>query len=143
MIRIHLATPRQRATRESGVSTVEVVLLAPVIVLVLLLMVGAGLLVNARGVLDSASADAARMGSLQRDPGSAQKFASDVADDDLNGLVYCVDSDDGEPQVSSTGFGPGGLLVVTVTCSVSYLGMTSVSMTSVSVAPVDTYRQAG
>jgi Flp pilus assembly protein TadG len=140
---MHWATPGQDAVRDSGMSTVEVVLLAPVVVFALLLMVGAGLMVNAKGVLGSASSDAARMGSLQRDPTDAAKQATTVADEDLKGSVSCVDHPGGAPSVSAAtpgGFAPRGLFTVTVECKVNYLGM-SLSISSTSVSPIDAYRE--
>lgn len=132
------------AERESGMSTVEVVLLAPVVIFVLLLLAGLALMVNAKGVVGSAAADAARMGSLQRDPASAANAAIATADADLHGSVFCQDGAGGAPDMSNpapTGFAPGSVFVVTVNCTVNYFGV-NMTVTSVGVSPVDLYRQA-
>ena len=133
------------ADRESGMSTVEVVLLAPVVVFVLLLLAGLALMVNAKGVVGSAAADAARMGSLQRDPNDAKKQANATADADLNGSVFCENEPGGVPDLNHpapTGFAAGGIFVVTVNCTVNYFGV-NMTVTSVGVSPVDRYRETG
>lgn len=141
MIRPRWTPQGDDAARESGINTLEVVLMTPVIVFALLLMVGAGLVVNAKGDLGSASSDAARMGSLQRSVGAANSQAAATADDDLQGAITCTDNKNGTPDVEPSGFAAGGLFTVTVVCHVSYLGMT-VALSSTSVSPVDPYREA-
>lgn len=141
MIRLRWTPPGGRADRESGISTLEVVLLTPLIVFVLLVMVALGMMVNDKGSVESASADAARMGSLQRDWGTATAQAQGVADSDLAGSVSCEDGDGVKPRVTAAPpFAAGGLYTVTVSCTVDYFGRT-VTLTSVSVSPIDRYRE--
>ena len=57
--------------RDRGLSTVEVVILAPVMIMFILVLVAFGQLVDGRGALDGAARDAARAGSIQKDHGTA------------------------------------------------------------------------
>lgn len=135
------------ASREAGMSTLEVVLWTPIIVFVLMMLAAFGLMVDAQGVVDGAASDAARMGSLQRDPEDALLQAENVAATDT-GSLDCTDNGDGTPAVNDevggvSSFAAGQLYTVTVTCTVDVLGLYHDSVVSVSVAPVDTYREAG
>ena len=128
-------------------STLEVVLWTPLIVFVLMMLAAFGMMVDAQGVVDGAASDAARMGSLQRDPVGALTQAEMVADADTSSLD-CTDNGDGTPAVNDevggvSSFAAGQLYTVTVTCTVNVLGIYHDSVVSVSVAPVDTYREAG
>lgn len=133
------------AERESGMSTVEVVLLAPLIVIVLLFMAGLALMVNAKGVVSSAASDAARMGSLQRTPETATRAAEDTAGADLHGAVFCENGPGGAPDLNNpapTGFAPGGMFTVTVNCTVNYFGV-NMTVSAIGASPVDRYRETG
>ena len=70
---------------DRGLSTIEVVILAPVIILFVLILVAFGQLVDGRGAVDGAARDAARAGSLQRSGSAALEQATTVAQDDLAG----------------------------------------------------------
>lgn len=129
------------AARDSGMSTVEVVLLMPVVIIALMMMVELGMLANAKGVIDSASADAARMGSLQRTSAQAKTQATTVATGDLSGSVTCTNNRGGAPSVTPSGsFVAGGVYIVTVQCKVDYFGL-SMTLSSVSASPIDRYRE--
>jgi Flp pilus assembly protein TadG len=121
-------------------STVEVVMWAPLIVFVLLMLGALGLLVNAKGVVESAASDAARMGSLQRSAAGARIQAVAVADEDTKGSISCTNNPGGEPSVTSSGFAAGGLYQVVVSCSVNIFGLRETE-TATEVAPVDQYRE--
>lgn len=155
MIRMRWTAPVKSADRESGVSTVEVVLLTPLIVFVLLVMVALGMMVNDKGDVGSASADAARMGSLQRDRGDADTQAQNVADSDLAGQVACSNGpsknapllvettekyDPNSKSDYASGFTNGALYQVTLSCSVNYFGFTA-TLSSTSISPIDQYRE--
>src|ERR1700722_11616250 len=102
--------PGARAERDLGMSTLEVVLLAPLVVIVLLVLAGLGLMVNAKGVLNSAASDAARMGSLQRSEKQANTQAAIIAADDLGSSVACADGSGKAPLVTtSPDFVAGGV----------------------------------
>lgn len=129
-----------RDDREAGVSVVEVVLLAPLIILFIFVLVSFGELVDARGTVQGAARDAARAGSLQRDQGSAYNAAVAAARQDLGGLC------DGAPNVTQSGnFAAGQLYTVQVSCDVrlDWINMGTHTITSSSTAPLDTYRRAG
>jgi hypothetical protein len=128
---------------DRGVSTVEVVILAPVMILFILVLVAFGQLVDGRGAVDGAARDAARAGSLQRDQTVAQRQALDAAKADL--ADTCVD---GTLQVHQTspGFDPGDYFSVEVSCDIRGLGSLGLdirkTITSKASSPLDRYRRA-
>ena len=65
---------------DRGLSTIEVVILAPVMILFILVLVAFGQLVDGRGALDGAARDAARAGSIQKDHGTAMAEARKAAE---------------------------------------------------------------
>lgn len=135
------ARRREDAERDCGMSTLEVVLLMPLVIIALMIMVELGMLANAKGVIDSASSDAARMGSLQRSAATAKSQATVVADGDLSGSVTCTNNRGGTPTVTPSGaFVAGGVYIVTVQCKVDYFGL-SMTLSSVSASPIDKYRE--
>jgi Flp pilus assembly protein TadG len=140
---------RDRERGEAGVSTIEVVIIAPVLILFIITMVGLGLYAQNVAQVQGAAQDAARMASLQRTADAAQNYAAQIADSDLGGT--CNSSPDAQPEVqppqeSSTGtVGAGAqagavdLLQITVVCQVTEFGY-SYTITESSYAPVDNYR---
>jgi len=121
-------------------STVEVVIGTPVLLLFVVSMVQLGLYAQNTAQVQDAAQDAARMGSLQRTAGAAWSYANTVADDDLGST--CNDSSGGVPSVSqpTTSVDADGAIVLTVTveCAVTEFGL-SYTINESSVAPVDTY----
>ena len=73
----------RRDVGDRGLSTVEVVILAPVMILFILVLVAFGQLVDGRGALDGAARDAARAGSIQKDHATAMAEARAAAEADL------------------------------------------------------------
>jgi len=140
VFQMRLIPPSRGSDPDTGMSTVEVVLWAPFIVIVLLFMVALGMLVNAKGVLGSAASDAARMGSLQRSVDGANSQAVAIADDDTLGSISCLNKPGGLPTVTPSGFAQGGLYQVVVTCKMDIFGLTQTE-TATAVAPVDEYRE--
>jgi Flp pilus assembly protein TadG len=138
------ADARTGRRTDRGVSTIEVVILAPVMILFILILVAFGQLVDGRGSVDSAARDAARAGSIQHDEGPAMDEARAAATADLDDT--CVS---GTLQVTKTsaGFTPGGLFSVQVTCKIRGLGDLGLKidkqMTSTGVSPIDPYKRAG
>jgi Flp pilus assembly protein TadG len=118
-------------------STVEVVIGTPVLFLFVVAMIQLGFYAQNTAQVQDAAQDAARMGSLQRTPGAASAFATNVADDDLGSLC-----NGGSPSVSppttSVDSADATLLTVTVDCTVTEFGLTYTIQES-SYAPVDTY----
>ncbi|MGW6060377.1 TadE/TadG family type IV pilus assembly protein [Streptomyces sp. NPDC055189] len=72
-----------RTGDDRGLSTIEVVILAPVMILFILVLVAFGQLVDGRGAIDGAARDAARAGSIQKDSGTAMAEAEAAAQADL------------------------------------------------------------
>jgi len=144
-----LGTERRRPTRrtrESGISTVEVVIALPLLVVLMLFTIYLGLKVNLIGQVQNAADDAARMGSAQRELGTAQTEATDAANSDL-GVNTCNDVQ-GEyptpglyPQVTNGGnFTESGYFSVTVTCTRQVFGLTVV-VVETGISPIDAYRE--
>ncbi|MGW0996699.1 TadE/TadG family type IV pilus assembly protein [Streptomyces sp. NPDC002520] len=129
---------------DRGLSTVEVVILAPVMILFILVLVAFGQLVNGRGAIDGAARDAARAGSIQKDHAVAMSEARKAAEADLgdvcSGPVSVVQK--------STGFAPSvdPFFTVEVSCQVRGLAMLGLDVpTHLSArfsSPLDPYRRA-
>jgi Flp pilus assembly protein TadG len=130
--------------RESGMSTVEVVLLAPLVIGFVMVLVVFGELVNTRGTVQGAARDAARMGSLQRDDGTANRSAYNAAVADLGGTCNAgpasVVQVDPATKGPSTQFAPGELYTVKVTCAVNWFGVGETFVSYFS-APLDVFRR--
>ena len=127
---------------DEGLSTIEVVVLAPVLMLFILVLVSFGLQVDARGAIDGAARDAARAGSLQRDETSAMSQAQAAAGADVGSTC----SGPVSVRQLSAGFQAGGLFTVEVSCRVRGLAMLGLDvgtqMSGRSTAPLDPYRRA-
>lgn len=138
-------TRRARRTRESGISTVEVVIALPLLVVMVLVLIYLGMKVNLIGQVQDAADDAARMGSAQHTYGIAQTEATDAADSDM-GANTCRDDvvgGVGYPQVATSGAGAfvqSGEFTATVTCTQEVLGIT-VTVVETGISPLDTYRE--
>ncbi|GAB1820293.1 TadE/TadG family type IV pilus assembly protein [Herbidospora sp. RD11066] len=122
---------------ERGSMSVETVMLAPVLLLFLLFLVGAGRVVEAQGEVNGAARDAARAASVQRDESAAQEAATSAATDALT---------DCPPQVSMAGtqWEEGGVVEVTVSCALDldFLGFgANVTITGDSVVPLEQFRR--
>ncbi|PVD12384.1 septum determining protein [Streptomyces sp. CS207] len=132
---------RRPASDDAGLSTIEVVILAPVMILFILVLVGFGQLVDGRGALDGAARDAARAGSIQKDHGTAIAEAKRAAEANLadvcSGPVSVVQK--------SAGFEPDTLFTVEVSCEVRGLAMIGLDIpTTLSAtfsSPLDPYRR--
>jgi hypothetical protein len=138
------SAPRRAAPRgDHGVSSIEVVILAPLMILFILVLVAFGQLVDGRGAVDGAARDAARAGSLQRDRASAMEQARAAAEADLDGT--CV-SGTLEVHDTSPDFQAGHLFSVQITCQIRGLASLGLdvrkTITSKGAAPLDPYRRA-
>ncbi|MFY1678258.1 MULTISPECIES: TadE/TadG family type IV pilus assembly protein [unclassified Streptomyces] len=129
------------ALDDRGLSTVEVVIIAPVMILFVLVLVGLGQLVGGRGAVDGAARDAARAGSIQKDHATAMAEARKAAEANL------VDVCSGPVSVTQTsqGFEPDTLFTVEVSCRVRGLAVVGLDIpTTLSAAfssPLDPYRR--
>ncbi len=112
-----------RRSRESGMSAVEVVILAPLVIGFIMFLVALGVLVDARGNIQGAARDAARMGSLQRDPGSAEQAAQQAAAadgmDNTCSDGWSINEIDPNTGNQTAAFAPGELYTVQIVCNVN------------------------
>ncbi|MFD9306321.1 TadE/TadG family type IV pilus assembly protein [Streptomyces sp. NPDC060048] len=133
---------RERVADDRGISTIEVVIIAPVFFLFILVLVAFGQLANGRGAVDGAARDAARAGSIQRNQDTAMAEARRAAEADLSDVCS------GPVTVTKTspGFEPGGFFRVEVACEIRGLAMLGIDVpTRVSgkaTSPLDPYRRA-
>lgn len=142
------APPRRRslrpASRDGGSAAVELTLLTPLLIMLILLIVTAGRLVQARLEITTAAAEAARAASLARDPATATANAAATAGSALAGQhLTCT----GLAITTDTSrFQPGGYVSVHVSCTTSLAGLTLLHLPGAETlagqasAPVDTYR---
>ncbi|SDN05848.1 TadE/TadG family type IV pilus assembly protein [Allokutzneria albata] len=135
---------RRWLAEDTGSASVELVLLAPLAVLLVLFLVLCGRVVDARMLLADAAHQAARAGSLARTAPDAHTAARAVADRALSdSRLRCRGS---TVTVDTTGFRPGGAITVTLTCPVDVADLTSLSipgrigLTSHASSPLDRYR---
>jgi Flp pilus assembly protein TadG len=135
---------------ESGVSILEVVLLTPLVVGFIMILVCFGVLVDARGTVQGAARDAARMGSLQRDGGTALSMARQTAAADLGSTCtsYTVTQVDPNNKTPYNGFTVGELYTIEVSCTVdlsglNWFGLPAQKIVSYSSAPLDIFRRTG
>jgi len=140
---------RRRRTRrdrlDTGTATIEMVLLAPIVIAFVLLVVVLGRIAETGAEVTGAARDAARAASLARTPGSAASAAQAAAASALAG--ESVDCSTGvSVTVSTTRWFPGGSVRVTVACTVrlSDVGFSmlpgSKRMTASATAPLERFR---
>jgi len=122
---------------DRGSAPIEVVLLAPVLVLLIMFAVVGGTAASVRIEADRAAGDAARAASLQRTEGAALAAAQAAAEATLSerceGPAVSIDAD----------LTPGGTVTVTITCTVDTTGMPSFgtrTITATGQSPVDAWR---
>ena len=125
-----------------GAASVEAVLLAPVLVLVMVLMVVAGRQVSAALITQDAAAAAARTASLQRDPALARTHARRAAERELADRGVVCDPFTASVDVSR--FGAGGVTGVEVACTVTVIDLGGLggqrTLHATATSPVDPYR---
>ncbi|MER8224087.1 TadE/TadG family type IV pilus assembly protein [Streptomyces sp. NPDC094143] len=142
MPRFSVPAEGRRRSGDSGLSTVEVVILAPVMILFILVLVAFGQLVEGRGALDGAARDAARAGSIQKNHALAMAEAKKAAEADLadvcSGPVSVVQT--------SQGFEPDTIFTVEVSCQVRGLAMLGLDvptrLTASFSSPLDPFRRS-
>ncbi|QCX28294.1 TadE/TadG family type IV pilus assembly protein [Nocardioides jishulii] len=140
-MRSSVSTPAARGSHdERGSMAVELVILAPILMMFVMLIVLFGRFVTVQGDIDGAARDAARAASLQPSRAEAVVAAKDVVDKSLDAQTTC------DPPSMSPTFQAGATLVVRLRCKVSYqgLGLLGVSGHKVieaeSAVPLDPYR---
>lgn len=118
---------------QRGSMTVELVLLAPLLLVLLLFLVLAGRVVEAHDQVDGAARDAARAASLARTPAAAQQAADQAVAGDVNG--WC-------PAPLLQGYTAGSqAVVVTLQChlNLGFIGAAAISVTGHAIAPLDPF----
>ena len=125
---------------------VEVVVIAPILVLLLMLVVAFGRYADRKGDVEAIARDAARAATLTRDIYQAQAAANDVvaaAESRLFAGTRCAD-----PVISGT-FAAGQSISVTVSCELPWAGLApiglngTVNMNAVATSPLDQWRRTG
>ncbi len=121
----------------------EMVLLAPLLIMFIMVVVFFGRYVSVRGDVEAASRDAVRAASFERDDGSAADAAQQAAEAAVGGKWVCEQTD------RSGDFAPGEVITVTLSCeiplkSLGLIGLSgSKTFTATSQAPLDLYRRVG
>jgi hypothetical protein len=128
-----------RRRRDRGSMAIETVLLAPVFVLFLMFLAGAGRLVEAQGEVNGAARDAARAASVQRTLDGAASAAEEI-------VTAALDGECSGPAVSLDGsrWEEGGEIRAEVTCELDldFLGFGAArTMTGVAVVPLEQFRR--
>ena len=142
---------RLRSRGQDGSASVELVVLAPAVLLILSSMVFAGRVVLAGQTVEHAAGEAARTASIARTPGQARSAATTAASAALSSEgLRC-----GERTVSvstagfSTAVGTAATVTATVTCRVPMADLTLPgapgvrTLTAAATSPLDTYRERG
>jgi len=137
------STAPRRRDRERGSATVEMLLGIPLLVVAIMLGVLGFRLAVAHVEVATAAAAAARSASLQRTPAAAQAAATGSATAALESSQLSCDPLQVSPDVS--GYAPGGVVTVQVTCTVDLSELTGlaipaqISVSGTATQPVDTY----
>jgi Flp pilus assembly protein TadG len=129
--------------------SVELVVLAPALALLLLLLAAGGRVVEVQGHIDGAARDAARAASLGRSSVQAGQLARQAAVADLGSTSWCAPRSIAVQVSGYPAAGPlpggGAAVAVTVSCAVnmspfSALGFTAqMRFTGQAVAPLDPF----
>ncbi|MEU6997000.1 TadE family protein [Nonomuraea sp. NPDC046570] len=118
---------------------VEAVILAPVFLLFLMFLVGAGRVVEAQGEVSGAARDAARAASVQRTLDTAESAAKTTTESALDGQCQGA-----AVSLAGTKWEEGGQVRAEVTCELDleFLGFSgSKQMSGISVVPLEQFRR--
>lgn len=135
---------RTRLQGDIGSVSTEMVIVAPIAIMLLCLVTLVGRTSSARDTVNSAARDAARAASLERNPANATTAATQSANSALAATSTRCASVSVDADVSS--YGPGGQVAVTVTCDIklSDLGLLGLSGTKAvsarAVEVIDQYK---
>ncbi|MFE6510284.1 TadE/TadG family type IV pilus assembly protein [Nocardioides sp. NPDC057764] len=134
----------RRRRDERGSASIEMTLLAPVLIVILLFVVGLGRMAHTRQQLESVASDAARAASLERNTAASAGAAHAAAKASLGDAgVSCVGLD---VDVDLSSYQPGGRVSVTVVCSTKLSDVAMVGFpgrkrfTADATVPIETYR---
>jgi len=138
---------RRLREHERGSAALELVIIAPGLLLVIAVLVFAGRVAIAQQSVDSAAADAARSASIARTQGAAGGAARSAANSSLaNQGLRCLNT---ATAVDTSGFaspvGTPAFITTTVSCTVDLRDLGSPipgtrTVTSTVRSPIDTYR---
>lgn len=130
-----------------GSAALELVLLAPALLVLMLFVVAAGRLAEARVDVERAARDAARAASLARSASAAERAGAEAARASLAERdVSCREL---EVALDAAGFGPGGTVRAEVACTVSLADLSLLRVPGARTVraafsePVDAYRGLG
>ncbi|MEZ5219627.1 MAG: pilus assembly protein [Ilumatobacteraceae bacterium] len=144
--RAHLSPRWNRSTprpsRDEGSASVELVLLAPFLVMLLLFTIYAGRVTQAGARVRHAADQAARAASLSSSTNAASAATEMAAAELSGGGIVCESM---STAMSSSSFGRTRTVTVTVTCSVSREGLApllpgSTTLRASSTEVIDRYR---
>ncbi len=141
------ARPIRRARGDDGQAIAELVIVAPVLLLIIVLMVALGRIDSAQGDVESAARAGVQAAVVQANAAEAQTEAASSAISNLAGAGLTCPS----PEISTdtSNFVAGGTVSVTVTCvtslaDVSVPGMPgSKKLTATTTAPLDEFHSVG
>ncbi len=134
--------------RDAGTMSLELALLAPVLVAFMMLMVGLGRVVEAQSQVDGAARDAARAASIARTRGGAESAARDAAAATMQGKKqWCEGGPRTGIEWGRSQWRRGGQVTASVRCVIDLSGLSlikltpSKTMTGSATAPIDTLRR--
>ena len=131
---------------ERGSATLELVVLTPVLVGLLLLVVAAGRLVDARNAVVGAARSAARAASTARTADQARREATAIAEARSRPGPRCGHL---AVDVDTSAFRSGGTVTATVTCSVALTDLVGLrlpgsrTLTARATEPLDSFTRIG
>lgn len=131
---------------DGGSVTLELVVLAPALILTLLLAIAAGRIAQAHQAVEAAARDAARQASIARDPTTARTAALTSAQASLaRECLHCRP----DVTVNTSGFaqpiGQPATITARITCTVELAdiaaaGVPTTTVTATFASPLDPYR---
>jgi Flp pilus assembly protein TadG len=138
---------RRHVRGDDGQAIAELVIVAPVLLLVIVLMVALGRIDSAQGDVESAARAGVQAAVVQANAAEAQTEAASSAISTLAGAGLACPS----PQISTdtSNFVAGGTVSVTVTCVTSLADVSvpgvpgSKTLTATATAPIDEFRTIG
>ena len=139
-----MAEGRGRARGEDGSAIAELVIVAPVLLIVIVFMVALGRVDSAQGDVQSAARAGVQAAVVQSDPSDAESQATSAAQGSLAGAGLTCTAP--EISVDTSNFVAGGWVSVTVTCVTSLADVSvpgvpgAKTLTATSTAHIDPFR---
>lgn len=138
---------RRHVRGDDGQAIAELVIVAPVLLLVIVLMVSLGRIDSAQGDVESAARAGVQAAVVQADATAAQSQATSAVTGTLTGAGLTCPA----PQITTdiSNFVAGGSVTVTVTCVTSLADVSvpgvpgSKTLTATATAPIDEFRTIG